>query len=307
MELSKDAINDSLRQFTARRDALLHEDTETFEHHLRRFLEFCRQDPLAKSVIEPVESQFENDIDAWWEKLNYQDRELPFPSGLDEEFIFFYRFLESIENQESRIWTFTHVVGKNKTDDGINQILSLVARPFAKELSHRLGKAADLATPEARDLQAVPLKRIPSSREVRIFLSHKSVDKPIVQRYYDALKQAGFSPWLDDTDMPAGTDFERAILQGFEESCAAVFFITENFRDEKYLGAEVGYAISQKRKKEKKFSIITLHYPNAKEVPPLLQQFIYKDITNDLEGLYQILRALPIELGPVRWKLSTVD
>jgi hypothetical protein len=113
-------------------------------------------------------------------------------------------------------------------------------------------------------------------------------------------------PWLDEPDMVAGTNLERGILQGFEESCSAVFFITENFTDEKYLATEVDYAVIQKRKKEKKFSIITLRYPNAKQVPGLLQPYIYKDIENDLQGFYEVLRALPIEVGPVRWKAEVV-
>jgi hypothetical protein len=95
-------------------------------------------------------------------------------------------------------------------------------------------------------------------------------------------------------------------LRGFEESCAAVFFITESFKDEKYLAAEVDYAIIQKRKKEKKFAIITLRYANAAAVPGLLTPYIYKDISNDLEGFDALVTALPIELGPCRWTAEAV-
>jgi hypothetical protein len=77
----------------------------------------------------------------------------------------------------------------------------------------------------------VPLQRIPSPRESKILRSHKSVDKPLVYRYFHALKAIGFDPWLDESNMPAGSNLEREVLRGFEESCCAVFFITENFRD----------------------------------------------------------------------------
>jgi hypothetical protein len=50
---------------------------------------------------------------------------------------------------------------------------------------------------------------------------------------------------------------ERELLRGFEESCAAVFFITDSFVDEKYLATEIAYAVMQKRRKEKKFAIVT--------------------------------------------------
>jgi hypothetical protein len=132
------------------------------------------------------------------------------------------------------------------------------------------------------------------------------VDKPLVYRYYHCLKQIGFDPWLDESDMPVGANLERGILLGFQESCAAVFFITDNFADEKYLAAEVDYAVMQKRHKGNKFVIITLRYSNATSVPGLLSPYIYKDVANDLEGFQSLIAALPVELGPVRWKREVV-
>jgi len=303
MELSRDAISDALRRFKKRRDALLHEDVNAFEHHLERFLDHCRGDQLVKSILEPLQTRFEDGVSEWWQGLNCPEVKITLPAEPDQELIFLYRVLESVERDNNLLRRFYYAATRNgKRDEGIGAFRSLIVHPFTDELSHRLGKAADLATPEARDLQAVPLNRIPSQREIKIFLSHKSTDKPIVRRYHEALKQAGFTPWLDESELMAGTSLERGILQGFEESCAAVFFITENFRDEKYLAAEVEYAVLQKRKKEKKFAIIVLRYPNAQQIPSLFQPFIYKNIENDLEGFYEILRALPIELGPVRWK-----
>jgi len=121
------------------------------------------------------------------------------------------------------------------------------------------------------------------------------------------LKEVGYNPWLDEPAMTAGSNLERELLKGFQESCAAVFFITDDFKDEKYLAAEIDYAVMQKRQKEKKFSIITLRHSDAAPVPDLLTPYIYKNINNDLEGFFEIVRALPIELGPVRWKESAVD
>ena len=106
--------------------------------------------------------------------------------------------------------------------------------------------------------------------------------------------------------MAAGANLEREIKRGFDESCAAVFFITENFVDDKYLAAEVDYAVMQKREKGKKFAIITLRYSDAVPVPDLLTPYIHKDVKNDLEGFYELLRGLPVELGSVRWKAEVV-
>ena len=130
---------------------------------------------------------------------------------------------------------------------------------------------------------------------------------PLVYRYYYALKEVGFDPWLDEPNMSAGANLERELLRGFEESCAAVFFLTENFADANYLATEVDYAVREKRKKGKKFAIVTLRYAKSVSVPALLDRYIYRDVDNDLEGFRELVRALPIESGPVRWKADVVD
>lgn len=83
-------------------------------------------------------------------------------------------------------------------------------------------------------------------RQQRIFLSHKSANKPLARQYSDVLRLLGFDPWLDEEAMPAGTELNRGILQGFNDSCAAVFLITPAFMDEKYLRTEINYAVDQK-------------------------------------------------------------
>jgi TIR domain-containing protein len=104
----------------------------------------------------------------------------------------------------------------------------------------------------------------------KVFLSHKGVDKPMVRRYKDALESVGIAAWLDEDAMTAGVELERGISDGFEQSSAAVFFVTESFRDEGFLATEIEYARREKRKKGKRFSIITLLLDDAAQVPPLL-------------------------------------
>lgn len=140
---------------------------------------------------------------------------------------------------------------------------------------------------------------------MKIFLSHKGVDKALVREYKQTLQLLGFEPWLDEDAMPAGTSLERGILKGFDDSCAAVFFVTPNFTDERYLAAEVDYAIEQKRAKGERFSIITLVLAEDTKkgsVPRLLRPYVWKEPTNHLQGIREILHALPVRVGEVRWK-----
>lgn len=140
---------------------------------------------------------------------------------------------------------------------------------------------------------------------MRIFLSHKGADKELVREYKIILEELGFDPWLDEDAMFAGIELERGILQGFKDSCAAIFFITPNFKDENYLATEVDYAIAEKRRKGDKFSIITLVFEKDGQkgtVPDLLHRYVWKEPKNDLEALREILRALPVNVGDIYWK-----
>jgi hypothetical protein len=140
----------------------------------------------------------------------------------------------------------------------------------------------------------------------KIFLSHKGADKPMVRRYKATLEAVGLKPWLDEDAMLAGTELERALLQGFKDSCAAVFFITPRYRDEGYLATEINYALAERRAKLERFHIITLVIPDDDGgvgiVPDLLRPYIYKLPLSELEGFCEIVRALPIAVGPATWR-----
>lgn len=154
--------------------------------------------------------------------------------------------------------------------------------------------------------------RNPEAIPRRIFLSHRGVDKDLVRDYKLTLELLGLEPWLDEDDMPAGSDLERGLQSGMKDSCAAVFFITPAFVDEKYLKAEVGYAVTEKRHREGAFAIIALVLKDAQgkpgRVPSLLEPYVWKQPESDLQGLREILRALPEHVGDIgpRAKLSSV-
>ena len=307
MFFSRDQVTQTLRDFKRKRDNLLHEDESLFAEHLDQFLSLCQKDQILSSIILPVETKFTVDAVEWLKKLNDRNNNAKtFPDDHDEELALRLSIMKAVNNDDGLIFQIGIALGKRKRDEMINIFCTFVVRPLMEEIGQRLEEAVNMTSLEERDLQAVPLSRIPKDNEVKIFLSHKSVDKPLVKNYYNALKEIGYSPWLDEADMPAGSNLERELLRGFQESCAAIFFITRNYKDENYLATEVDYAVSEKRRKGNKFSIITLRYPNSLAVPELLQTYIYKDVKNDLDGFYHICRALPIELGPIRWKESSV-
>lgn len=296
---TKETITRSIQSFKDRRDALLSGDADHFDHNLARFVRFCRSDVLLQKVLPEVEGSCEVDFDALLRETSRGS--FSTPDNPDEELCFQWALTQKALDDQQFVYRFGYGFGGSGRNDVVNHFRSLIIGPLTKELTRRFGDVANLVLPEARELQAVPLSRIPSAKEDRIFLSHKTADKPLVRRYYHALKELGFKPWLDEADMKAGTGRERGLLAGFEESCAAVFFVTRNFKDESFLATEVEYAISQKRKKGQKFALVTLVFDDI-SVPALLETYIWKPVQNDLEGFTELVRALPLEPGPARWK-----
>lgn len=142
--------------------------------------------------------------------------------------------------------------------------------------------------------------------KMKIFLSHKSLDKSLVRDFKATLEALGFDPWLDEDAMAAGAQLDRAILKGMQDSCAAVFFLTENFEDETFLATEINYAIDQQRTRPDQFAIITLvlgdDADNRPPVPGLLKPFVWKKPDSSLMALREIIRALPLRLGQPQWR-----
>lgn len=147
---------------------------------------------------------------------------------------------------------------------------------------------------------------IMDQRPKKIFLSHKSVNKELVRDFKNALKIINLDPWLDEDDMPAGIALHRGIREGFRKSCAAVFFITPEFKDESFLADEIDYAKQEKTEKKERFAIITLVFKgqdgNKGKVPELLKQFVYKEPKSDLQAFVEIIRALPLQIPEAIWK-----
>jgi hypothetical protein len=85
-----------------------------------------------------------------------------------------------------------------------------------------------------------------------------------------------------------------------------VFFITPQFADEAYLCQEINYAIEEKTAKGDRFAIVTLAFRGQDGskglVPPMLRSYVWKEPENELDALSEIVRAIPLELGPPGWR-----
>ena len=140
----------------------------------------------------------------------------------------------------------------------------------------------------------------------QVVLSHAGVDKQMVRDFKATLDILGYDPWLDEDAMAAGVGLHRALLDGFKNSCAAVFFMTTNFKDERYISKEVDYAIAEELARKDRFAIITLVFGSSDEPPPkfpeLLRPFVWKTPKTRLEALREIIRGIPLKPASPVWK-----
>ena len=70
-------------------------------------------------------------------------------------------------------------------------------------------------------------RRVSTSFDGDVFLSHSSVDKPRVARLAERLERAGFRVWFDRPNIDSGEDIVTAIEQGLERSRVLVLCMTK--------------------------------------------------------------------------------
>ena len=239
---SKDKLIDALSDYKSAREAMIHADEQEFMHHLRVFLKELEGNYLCKEIVSSLP---EFDVNAWWQTetqgvdgYSMHLESLDFPDDKDERLVALLELARTIgsdNRDEISLYKFGRLFGLFKNEEALNIAKSIVFRPLADDLTRRLRKAASLANPEIRDLTGVPHARIPANSETAIFLSHKSANKDLIRRYHAVLKELGYDPWLDEEAIVAGQTLHRALASGMDRSCAAVFFITPDFKDESWL------------------------------------------------------------------------
>lgn len=143
-------------------------------------------------------------------------------------------------------------------------------------------------------------------RRTKIFLSHTGANKPMVRRFDSTLTLLGFDPWFDENELTGNKGLHRGIFEGMKNCCAAVFFITPPFKDQKFLEGEIDLALTEKTERGDRFTILSLAMLDETnkrgEVPEILHRWPYKSPETELEALGFIIKSLPLELGSPSWK-----
>ncbi|WP_196806542.1 toll/interleukin-1 receptor domain-containing protein [Methylobacter luteus] len=129
-----------------------------------------------------------------------------------------------------------------------------------------------------------------------IFLSHKGINKPLVEKIDRALRLLNLKTWFDRDDLAASDTLVRGIDNAFAGCAAAVFFISGEYVDAGVIRKEIDRAIHEAAMRSDSFRVIPLvlaqHGGSDAHVPAPLQTLVWKTI-DDVEIVPTILRALP--------------
>jgi len=124
---------------------------------------------------------------------------------------------------------------------------------------------------------------------MKIFLSHSSVDKEKVSKIADALKQQGSQVWMDSWDLGPGDSIIAKIEQGLADSSVLLAVLSQASLQSRWVRTEINAFLNRTRS-EHDILIIQVLLENV-EVPPLLRDRIYVDLSHDFAGGVQRLAA----------------
>jgi len=117
---------------------------------------------------------------------------------------------------------------------------------------------------------------------MKIFLSHNSKDKAVVEQIGKWLTNRGYLVWLDKWSMTAGDSLIEKVGQGIESSDKLVVFLTEDSVESNWVKKEVATGLILEMAEEKglgsKFVIPALL--KACKIPIMLRDKIYANFTD---------------------------
>lgn len=141
-----------------------------------------------------------------------------------------------------------------------------------------------------------------------IFLSHKSIDKPFVEKLAKDLKRLGVNVWYDKWEIKTGESITWKIENGIRENEYFGIVLSPEALNSEWVKSELSSAWV-KQMQTKKVVILPIYYRDC-EIPYFLADRKYADFRNDyLSGFEELISALGIKnLGAIsedNWRRYT--
>ncbi|WP_165750564.1 toll/interleukin-1 receptor domain-containing protein [Cellulophaga sp. Z1A5H] len=120
-----------------------------------------------------------------------------------------------------------------------------------------------------------------SSNSYKVFLSHSSKDKPIIEPVFTELQKSEIKVWYDKYEIEYGDSITEKINLGLNECGLGIICLSKNFMSSNWAKSEMNYFL-QKRINSKTPNFICINIDlEHNELPPLIQDYRYIDFKND--------------------------
>ena len=125
----------------------------------------------------------------------------------------------------------------------------------------------------------------------KVFLSHSSIDKPIVEKIFFELQKEEIKVWFDKYEIKGGDSITDKLNEGLSKSDLGLICLSRNFLNSNSSKAEMNYFFRQRMISGKKNFIILNIDLSIQEFPPLLQDYRHINLNNE-NSISELLGAI---------------
>lgn len=125
----------------------------------------------------------------------------------------------------------------------------------------------------------------------KVFLSHSSVDKPIIEEIFRELQKEEIKAFLDKYEIKPGDSIVEKLNDGLQNSDLGILLLSKNFLNSNWAKTEMSYFIHERMATGKKSFLIVNVNLTAAEIPPLLRDFRYISVSNP-DWIQELIRAI---------------
>ena len=152
----------------------------------------------------------------------------------------------------------------------------------SEEIADLVTEAIESGSTEASVLSAVrqalaSLLGSEGRRRPLAFLSHSSVDQPIVREVAKGLQDAGIDIWLDEDELRSGDRLTQMIQSGLDAADFMVYFISQDSMKSAWSQRELNMIMMRRLEQKKGAAVLPVRLDDA-EVPALLRDVMYLDL-----------------------------
>ncbi len=120
---------------------------------------------------------------------------------------------------------------------------------------------------------------------MKVFFSHASEDKPIVEQVFLRVKEKfpEIEGWLDKYEILGGDDLIETVHNGIEQSDKFLIFLSPNSIEKPWVRTELRKALNDEINRIKPEFIVPIKIGHISQFPPFLESRFYIDIESKTE------------------------